>query len=166
MDEQNYTSGRGGKREGAGRPAGTTNENKKKPVSFKLSDKEEKTIRAVLKDMRNDNLYKYEKQVALEDGFKPILGDLDKKYGKSLRFSIYYDSIYISYRGAGIKDNIAKVINNLIAFAKKELDEEYYLSSVNPAEISPSPLFAQKENITYCWLLERRLKEDEDVDIE
>lgn len=53
MEQQKFTSGRGGKREGAGRPVGTTKENKKKPCSFKLSEEEEKAVRELLKKMRN-----------------------------------------------------------------------------------------------------------------
>lgn len=53
MNEEKFTSGRGGKREGAGRPKGTTKENKKKPYSFKLSEEEEKAVRKLLKKMRN-----------------------------------------------------------------------------------------------------------------
>lgn len=39
--------------EHAGRPKGTTKENKKKPCSFKLSEEEEKAVRELLKKMRN-----------------------------------------------------------------------------------------------------------------
>ncbi len=53
MSEEKFTSGRGGKRPGAGRPVGTTKENKKKPFSFKLSVEEEKAVRELLKKMRN-----------------------------------------------------------------------------------------------------------------
>jgi len=47
---------RGGKREGAGRPKGTTGpykEKVKKPFCFKLSEEEEKAVRELLKKMRN-----------------------------------------------------------------------------------------------------------------
>lgn len=53
MTEQKFTSGRGGARAGAGRPVGTTKENKKKPCSFKLSAEEEKAVRELLAKMRN-----------------------------------------------------------------------------------------------------------------
>lgn len=54
MNEQNVTSsGRGGKRPGAGRPFGTTKENKKKPYSFKLSEEEAKAVKDLLAKMRN-----------------------------------------------------------------------------------------------------------------
>ena len=54
MDEQNLTSSkRGGKREGAGRPKGTTKENTKKKFSFRLSVEEEKAVRELLLKMRN-----------------------------------------------------------------------------------------------------------------
>jgi hypothetical protein len=45
--------GRGGKRQGAGRPVGTTKENTKKMYSFRLSEEEEKAVRELLKKMRN-----------------------------------------------------------------------------------------------------------------
>lgn len=47
---------RGGKREGAGRPKGTTGQYKeveKKQFSFRLSEEEEKAVRELLKKMRN-----------------------------------------------------------------------------------------------------------------
>lgn len=44
--------GRGGKREGAGRPIGTTKENTKKLYSFRLSDEEENAVRDLLKKLR------------------------------------------------------------------------------------------------------------------
>lgn len=43
---------RGGARVGAGRPVGTTKENKKKMFSFRLSKEEEKAVRELLKKMR------------------------------------------------------------------------------------------------------------------
>lgn len=51
--EQKYNSGRGGKREGSGRPIGTTKAEKKKMFSFRLSEEEEKAVRELLKKMRN-----------------------------------------------------------------------------------------------------------------
>ena len=45
--------GRGGKREGAGRPAGTTKEKTKKICTFRLSEEEEIAVRKLLKDLRN-----------------------------------------------------------------------------------------------------------------
>lgn len=45
--------GRGGKREGAGRPKGTTKAETKKMYSFRLSEDEEKAVRELLKKMRN-----------------------------------------------------------------------------------------------------------------
>lgn len=44
--------GRGGKREGAGRPVGTTKEKTKKLYSFRLSEEEEIAVRELLKKMR------------------------------------------------------------------------------------------------------------------
>ncbi len=52
MDEEKFTSGRGGWR-GGGRPKGTTKENKKKMFSFRLSEEEEKAVKELLKKMRN-----------------------------------------------------------------------------------------------------------------
>ena len=52
MDEEKFTSGRGGWR-GGGRPKGTTKENKKKMFSFRLSVEEEKAVKELLKKMRN-----------------------------------------------------------------------------------------------------------------
>ncbi len=45
--------GRGGRRQGAGRPLGTTKANAKKKFSFRLSEEEEKAVRELLKKMRN-----------------------------------------------------------------------------------------------------------------
>ena len=45
--------GRGGKREGAGRPTGTTKENTKKIRTFRLSEEEEIAVKELLKKMRN-----------------------------------------------------------------------------------------------------------------
>ena len=56
MNEENLATGRGGKREGAGRPKGTTGKYKevtKKMYSFRLSVEEEKAVRDLLKKMRN-----------------------------------------------------------------------------------------------------------------
>lgn len=54
MNEQNLTSsGRGGKRPGAGRPFGTTKENIKKMYSFRLSEEEAIAVKELLKKMRN-----------------------------------------------------------------------------------------------------------------
>ena len=47
------SKGRGGKREGAGRPAGTTKEKTKKICTFRLSEEEEIAVRELLKKMRN-----------------------------------------------------------------------------------------------------------------
>ena len=44
--------GRGGKREGAGRPAGTTKEKTKKICTFRLSEEEEIAVRELLKKLR------------------------------------------------------------------------------------------------------------------
>lgn len=52
MNEEKFTSGRGGKREGAGRPKGTTKEKVKKKFSFRLSEEEEKAVRELLAKMR------------------------------------------------------------------------------------------------------------------
>lgn len=52
MNEEKFTSGRGGKRPGAGRPKGTTKENVKKKFSFRLSEEEEKAVRELLVKMR------------------------------------------------------------------------------------------------------------------
>ena len=49
---EDYKSGRGGKREGAGRPVGTTKTDKKKPFTFKLSEAEEQAVRELLAKMR------------------------------------------------------------------------------------------------------------------
>lgn len=43
---------RGGKREGAGRPKGSTKEKTKKMFSFRLSEEEEQAVRTLLKQMR------------------------------------------------------------------------------------------------------------------
>lgn len=53
MENNSILTGRGGKREGAGRPKGTTKENNKKMFSFRLSEEEEKAVRELLKKMRN-----------------------------------------------------------------------------------------------------------------
>lgn len=57
MEEQNLTSsGRGGKRPGAGRPKGTTGSYKeitKKMYSFRLSEEEAIAVKELLKQMRN-----------------------------------------------------------------------------------------------------------------
>ncbi len=53
MEEEKFTSGRGGKREGAGRPKGTTKAKVKKMVSFRLSEEEEIAVRTLLSKMRN-----------------------------------------------------------------------------------------------------------------
>ena len=45
--------GRGGRREGAGRPAGTTKEKTKKICTFRLSEEEEIAVRKLLKELRN-----------------------------------------------------------------------------------------------------------------
>lgn len=45
--------GRGGKRDGAGRPVGTTKKNTKKIVTFRLSEEEENAVRELLKKLRN-----------------------------------------------------------------------------------------------------------------
>ena len=45
--------GRGGKREGAGRPVGTTKEKTKKICTFRLSEEEEIAVRKLLKELRN-----------------------------------------------------------------------------------------------------------------
>lgn len=47
------SKGRGGKREGAGRPTGTTKEKTKKICTFRLSEEEEIAVRELLKKMRN-----------------------------------------------------------------------------------------------------------------
>ena len=47
------SKGRGGKREGAGRPAGTTKEKTKKICTFRLSEEEEIAVRELLKKLRN-----------------------------------------------------------------------------------------------------------------
>ena len=47
------SKGRGGKREGAGRPAGTTKEKTKKICTFRLSEEEEIAVRDLLKKLRN-----------------------------------------------------------------------------------------------------------------
>jgi len=44
---------RGGKRNGAGRPIGTTKPETKKMYSFRLSEEEVKAVRELLKKMRN-----------------------------------------------------------------------------------------------------------------
>ena len=44
--------GRGGKRNGAGRPVGTTKENTKKLCSFRLSDEEKIAVKELLKKLR------------------------------------------------------------------------------------------------------------------
>lgn len=54
MNEEKFTSGRGGARPGAGRPVGSTiGDKKKKMFSFRLSEEEEKAVRELLKRMRN-----------------------------------------------------------------------------------------------------------------
>lgn len=56
MNEEKFTSGRGGKREGAGRPKGTTGKYKevtKKMYSFRLSENEAKAVKDLLQKMRN-----------------------------------------------------------------------------------------------------------------
>ena len=55
MAEEKFTSGRGGKREGAGRPVGTVKENKKKMYSFRLSLEEVEAVRMILKEMRQND---------------------------------------------------------------------------------------------------------------
>ena len=45
--------GRGGKRDGAGRPAGTTKENTKKLCTFRLSEEEKIAVKELLKKLRN-----------------------------------------------------------------------------------------------------------------
>lgn len=58
MNEEKFTSGRGGARKGAGRPKGTFGAYKdkiKKQVTFRLSEEEEEAVRELLKKMRNKN---------------------------------------------------------------------------------------------------------------
>lgn len=50
MNEKKFTSGRGGKREGAGRPK---QKNTKKMYSFRLSEEELIAVRELLSKMRN-----------------------------------------------------------------------------------------------------------------
>ena len=45
--------GRGGKRNGAGRPTGTTKENTKKLCTFRLSEEEKIAVKELLKKLRN-----------------------------------------------------------------------------------------------------------------
>lgn len=54
MAQDNEYKGRGGKREGAGRPIGTTKSEIKKMFSFRLSPDEEKAVKELLKKMRNN----------------------------------------------------------------------------------------------------------------
>lgn len=163
MNEEKFTSGRGGKREGAGRPKGTIKENKKKPCSFKLSEGEEKTVRRIFNDMRHDDLFRYEKQIELMNGFKPFIKSLQDKYGEGIRLSIDYETILVYGRGNKIKEKISTIINDLIKYAKKELDEEYILPiDINyPGETWSLP---SKQDITYSWLLYRKLKEVDELE--
>ena len=47
------SKGRGGKRNGAGRPTGTTKENTKKLCTFRLSEEEKIAVKELLKKLRN-----------------------------------------------------------------------------------------------------------------
>ena len=158
QNENKPLSGRGGARPGAGRPTGTTKENKKKPCSFKLSESEEQTTRKVLSDMRNDDIFKFEEQIRLMDGLKPLIVELQKKYGETLSISIYPFDVLIRVDKT-LKDKANIIIEEFIQWAKENLEEEYSLPLINPMMIWS---LLSKEDITYSWLLERKLKEDKE----
>lgn len=53
MEEKKTKSNHGGKRDGAGRPVGSTKDNSKKLCTFILSEEEKIAVRELLKKMRN-----------------------------------------------------------------------------------------------------------------
>ncbi len=52
MEKEKKNSNHGGKRDGAGRPVGTTKENTKKLCTFRLSDEEKTAVQNLLKTLR------------------------------------------------------------------------------------------------------------------
>lgn len=160
MTEEKFTSGRGGKREGAGRPFA---EKPKKMFSFRLSEEEEKAVKMLLKEMRNNDLFKIETQIELMNGFKPFVLNIQEKYNDSIRFSINYDTILIYMSNKNLKDEITSIVNELIEWAKNELDEEYYLplDITSPGEMWSLP---SREDLSYSWLLYRKLKEVDELE--
>lgn len=153
-------SGRGGKREGAGRPFA---EKPKKMFSFRLSEEEEKAVKGLLKEMRNDDLFKIKKQLEFIEAFKPFVLSLRDKYNGAIRFSIYYDTILICMSDKNLKSEITSIVDELIEWAKTKLDEEYYLPlDINsPGEVWSLP---SREDLSYSWLLYRKLKEVDELE--
>ncbi len=166
MNEEKFTSGRGGKREGAGRPKGTVGAYKekiKKPCSFKLSEGEEQTTRTVLADMRHEDIFDYEQYVRLTNTFKPLILRFKEKYNNALQVSFFDSSIMVRVDKT-LKEQASQIIDKIINWAKETLDEEYFLPLPSPIGIWS---LESKEDIKYSWFLERKPKENkEDAKIE
>lgn len=112
--------------------------------------------------MEENQLYKINKQAELEKAFKPFVQRLTEKYNAEIRLEVHYDTLLFSGLYSNLKDNAAKIREELINFAKEHLDEEYKIISPEPAEImSGSP--TRTDTTTVIYSLQRVLKENEPV---
>ena len=84
--------------------------------------------------------------------------ELQKKYGETLSIFIYPFDVLIRVDKT-LKDKANIIIEEFIQWAKENLEEEYSLPLINPMMIWS---LLSKEDITYSWLLERKLKEDKE----
>lgn len=104
--------------------------------------------------------FKYEKQMELMKKLQPFIIELKTKYKNSVNLYIEFDSILICINDKSIKKDIKEIITTIIKWTKEKMEEDYFLSSNYPVEMWSNP---SKEDVTFSWLLERKLKEDEIV---
>ena len=102
--------------------------------------------------------YKIDKTRELELGFKEFIKDLSLKYNIKLKVAVFYDVLLIS--GDSELDNfIDNIRNDLINFAKNNLNENYKIVLPQPAYTSFSP--HTTVNATRTYSISRVLKENE-----
>lgn len=108
--------------------------------------------------MDKTETYKYEKTAGLANAFKPLANELREKHNTKFELSVHYDCLLISG-----SSELAKAINDIrddiIKYAKDNLDEVYKIILPHPAYTSFSPHI--NTNSTRTYSLSRILKENE-----
>lgn len=109
--------------------------------------------------MNEIEIYKYNKTEELNNALQPYVKKLIEEYNTNFNISVNYDNIRISGNYSELPSVINTIRNDIINFAKENLDENFNIILDTPATITGKEGIRSDSIVEYS--IERELKENE-----